>query len=240
MTHAPSGLLRIDNRTLSQRVYEELKQKMITAELMPGARISLRGIAAQLGVSLMPVRQALWQLERDKVVVVEHNRQIRVNRLSADEFDEILELRLVLECKAAEEACRLRPDGAVDEVSSALERMAEVGADTTQFLQHNHDYHMLIYAYGNRPNLIDLIDNLWTRVGPYIYLATLTAEDMGRSMGFHRRMYDAFRAGDAAAMTDAVRRDLTAAADQIRPVLENPERRTTARAGDLQRDTGAV
>lgn len=216
------GLLQIDNRTLSQKVYDQLKQKMMTAELLPGQRISLRSVASQLGVSLMPVRQALWQLERDKAVIVEHNRQIRVNRLSRSEFDEILELRLILECKAAEEACRRRPDTAPALVKSALDEMTKSTSDPKKFLQQNHDYHMLIYSQSHLSNLLDIIDNLWTRVGPYIYLATLSHEDIMRSMKFHTMMYHALKARSPERMIEALRLDLTIAASRIRPVLEAP------------------
>lgn len=232
------SLLRIDNRTLSQKVYEELKHKMITAELLPGARISLRGIASQLGVSLMPVRQALWQLERDKAVVVEHNRQIRVNRLSTAEFDEILELRLILECKAAEEACRRRPEAAINAVKRQLDKMAKTAPGSKNFLQHNHDYHMLVYKFSGLPNLLDMIDNLWTRVGPYIYLSTLAPEDVRRSMKFHGMMYDAFKAGDAEGMVEALRLDLTVAAAQIRPVLESADRTHVSHGAELRAGAG--
>jgi DNA-binding GntR family transcriptional regulator len=185
------ALLRIDNKTLRQKVYEQLKQKMTTAELLPGEKISLRTVALQLGVSLMPVREALWQLEREKAVVIEHNRQISVNQLSTAEFDEILELRLTLECKAAGEACSRRPESAPAAIKQRLDEMAATTSDSKQFLKCNHDFHMSIYAYSGMPNLIDIIENLWTRVGPYIYLATMSEQDMHRSMGFHSRMYDA-------------------------------------------------
>lgn len=213
------ALLRIDNKTLRQKVYEELKQKMITAELLPGEKISLRNIALQLGVSLMPVREALWQLEREKAVIIEHNRHISVNQLSTSEFDEILELRLMLECKAASEACLRRPERAPAAIRQQLDDMAAQVSDSKKFLQRNHDFHMAIYGYSEMPNLVDMIENLWTRVGPYIYLATMSEQDMRRSMEFHIRMYDALCERSADAMRSALRSDLTIAAAEIRPLL---------------------
>jgi DNA-binding GntR family transcriptional regulator len=222
------ALLRIDNKTLRQKVYEELKQKMITAELLPGEKISLRNIALQLGVSLMPVREALWQLEREKAVIIEHNRHISVNQLSTSEFDEILDLRLMLECKAASEACLRRPDSASATIKQQLDAMAATVSDSRQFLQHNHDFHMAIYGYSEMPNLVDMIENLWTRVGPYIYLATMSEEDMRRSMEFHTRMYDALCKGSVDAMLSALRSDLTIAAGEIRPLLADVEQQSLA------------
>ena len=57
-------LNKIESKTLRQKVYELLKEKIITAEILPGQKISLRNLAEMLDVSLMPVREALWGLFR--------------------------------------------------------------------------------------------------------------------------------------------------------------------------------
>ena len=93
---------KIEKKTLRQKVYEQLKEKMTTAEILPGEQISLRELAKSLGVSLMPVREALWQLESEKVVVIESNRRMWVNSLSPQEVDEISKIRAMLETMAGE------------------------------------------------------------------------------------------------------------------------------------------
>ena len=93
---------KIENKTLRQRVYEVLKEKMITAEILPGERISLRSLAKKLGVSLSPVREALLQLESERIVVIESNKSIHVNNLTPDEMEEVLKIRIMLETLAAE------------------------------------------------------------------------------------------------------------------------------------------
>ncbi|MBW2283524.1 MAG: GntR family transcriptional regulator, partial [Deltaproteobacteria bacterium] len=65
------GFAKIQKKTLRQQVYEQLKERMITAEILPGEQITLRNLAERLGVSLMPVREALWQLESEGAVVIE-------------------------------------------------------------------------------------------------------------------------------------------------------------------------
>jgi DNA-binding GntR family transcriptional regulator len=218
------SLLRIDNRTLSQKVYEELKQKMITAELQPGERISLRTIASQFGVSLTPVREAIWQLERDKAVVVKHNRQIAVNQLTPDDFDELLELRLLLEGKAAEMACSHRSDDDIRAAKSVLDKMHRSISDRKRFLHLNHEFHGSIYEISGMINLMFLIDYLWTRVGPYIYRAATTQHGMLQAMQFHNMMYDALVARDGERMMEALTLDLTTAAVPIRGLLEQQDR----------------
>ena len=102
-------LEKITTVTLRQKVYEQLRSKILGAELLPGEIISLRGLADKFGVSILPVREAVWQLESEKIVVVESNKRIQVNHLTSEDFKEVLNLRLLLESEAVDKACRLRP-----------------------------------------------------------------------------------------------------------------------------------
>ena len=74
-------------------------------------------------MSLLPVREAVWQLESEKILVVKSNKRIEVNKLTRREFDEVLNLRLLLESTAVEQACLSRPDHAVSKVERFLEAM---------------------------------------------------------------------------------------------------------------------
>ena len=70
-------LEKITTVTLRQKVYEQLRSKILGAELLPGEVISLRGLAEKFGVSILPVREAVWQLESEKILVVESNKKIQ-------------------------------------------------------------------------------------------------------------------------------------------------------------------
>ena len=61
---------KLNAKTLRQKVYDQLRHGIITGGILPGQSIKLRDIAKQFGVSLMPVREALWQLESEKVIVM--------------------------------------------------------------------------------------------------------------------------------------------------------------------------
>ena len=100
---------KITNITLRQKVYEQLRAKILGAELLPGEVISLRGLAEKFGVSMLPVREAVWQLESEKILVIESNKRIQVNHLTNMEFKEVLNLRLLLESEAVDKACKARP-----------------------------------------------------------------------------------------------------------------------------------
>ena len=90
-------LTKIPTATLREHVYDQLRRKIISAEILPGEVVTLQGLADQLGVSLMPIREALWQLQTEQVIVIESNKRIHVNTLTPREMEEILRIRLVLE-----------------------------------------------------------------------------------------------------------------------------------------------
>jgi len=93
---------KITTVTLRQKVYEQLRSKIFGADLLPGEKISLRGLAEKFGVSILPIREAVWQLESENILVVESNKKIQVNHLTAREFEEVLNLRLLLESEAVD------------------------------------------------------------------------------------------------------------------------------------------
>jgi len=224
---------KIDNKTLRQKVYEQLKEKMISAEILPGEQISLRELAAKLGVSLMPVREALWQLEAERIVVIESNRKMWVNRLSPKDIEEILRIRLKLETMAVEMACDLRPNSVLRKIRSLLSDIHAAVEIPNEYLRTNREFHFIIYSLAESPILFDLIRGLWTRIGPYISLVTRERKDIITSMDFHDAMYEGLAERDKGKISKAISDDLTTAAKVIIRLLE-------AFSGSFQGEQGII
>ena len=86
---------------LHASVYEELRTRLITGKIMPGIGLSTRGLALELGVSQMPVRDALSRLAAEGAVQIRSKRKIEVPAMTADRFADLLACRLLLEPEAA-------------------------------------------------------------------------------------------------------------------------------------------
>jgi DNA-binding GntR family transcriptional regulator len=211
---------RIEKKTLRQKVYEQLKEKMSTAEIMPGEQISLRDLAGKLGVSLMPVREALWQLESEKVVVIESNKKMWVNVLTPADIEEILSIRLPLETTAAEKACDLRPESILAEIEQVLSDMRDCVKMPKAYLKKNRQFHFGIYSLAQSPILLEIISGLWTRVGPYFCLATLDKKDVLTAISHHETMYRALAKRDKKKIAKALQDDLITGANGIIRFLE--------------------
>ena len=66
----------IDNSTLRKKVYDNISNRILEAQLLPGERMNLRNLSAELGVSISPIRDALWKLESEGSIVIEANKKI--------------------------------------------------------------------------------------------------------------------------------------------------------------------
>jgi len=206
---------RIQAKTLRQMVYEELRHKIILAELLPGESITLRDLAQKFGVSLMPVREALWQLESEKIIVIESNKQIRVNALSSREMEEALRLRLLLEGTAAERACELRPEAELPRLKRILRTMASAIDRPRIYMRRNTEFHFAIYEQADSPLLVEMIERLWARVDPYVYSLAIAVEHQSEAMKHHEDMLRALVSRNKRAMAEALRRDLGSTAQRI-------------------------
>ena len=196
-------------RLLNASVYEELRQRMITGKIVPGVGLSTRGLALELGVSQMPVRDAMNRLAADGAVQIRSKRRIEATAMTAERFDDLLACRLLLEPEAAvlalphADAAFVKRLRAIDR---ALDRSIETG-DVLAYMENNFAFHFAIYAANGRPTLNRLIQTLWLQFGPYmrvVYGRYGTAELVDQ----HRLAIDAIAAGDAVALRQAISSDI--------------------------------
>lgn len=219
----------LDVRTIRQRVYDALKEQILTGIIRPGQLVSLRKLADHFGVSQMPVREALWQLESEQVICIEANRRMYVNTLSPEEMEECLRVRLLVESHAAERAARLRPDEAVSEVEMIFQTMVDSIADPSIYIVKNKELHFTIYSCAESPILLHLIERLWMRVGPYFFIHADDNPQLRDTQELHAEMVRGFREKNPETLVQALREDLRSTAAFLLPKLSQLE--TTGMGG---------
>lgn len=160
-------------------------------------------LADELGVSKVPVREALVQLKAEGLVTFLPNRGAVVTELSVREVDEIFIMRIALETKALERAIpNLRPADFI-RAKSALEILEEE-EDRAQWSELNWEFHATLYQASQMPRLLSTIQTLHNNIGRYliIYLDRLSAQDISQKE--HWAILNACR-----------KRDIDAAAKQL-------------------------
>ncbi len=194
---------------LHASVYDDLRLRMITGKITPGVGLSTRGLALELGVSQMPVRDALSRLAAEGAVRIRSKRKIEVPMMTEARFTDLLECRLLLEPEAAVQAlphidaARLRH---LREIDSALDGAMENG-DVIGYMESNFAFHFNIYRANGRETLNHLIETLWLQFGPFMRVVygrygTVNLVDQ------HRIALDAIEAADADALRAAIASDI--------------------------------
>ncbi|MED1949568.1 GntR family transcriptional regulator [Brevibacillus centrosporus] len=149
--------------TKSDIVHKVLKQKIIDGELAMGESINITKIAAELNISIIPVREGLKRLETEGLVEFFPHKGAQVKTFSSTKIKEIYDIRAVLEGLAAREAiAHLDPDK-IEQLKAMNEQMRQYAneADDERFGQANKDFHRFMYQNAQYPTLFDMIFNLW-------------------------------------------------------------------------------
>ena len=138
----------------ADEVYEQLKRDVAEFNLVPGDRFTENEISERLGVSRTPVRQALFRLQQEGYVEVLFRSGWRVLPFDFDQFEQLYDLRMVLETTAAHRLCEdgQRVDRELLEKLNAiwLVPAAERSSDTVQVAQWDEEFHCaLVAAAGN-------------------------------------------------------------------------------------------
>jgi DNA-binding GntR family transcriptional regulator len=165
--------------TTSRRVANELRAEILGGRMPPGTRIRQEEIAAQLGASRVPVREALRILEADGLVTLVANTGAWVAKLSLAECEEIYQIRERVEPLLLRYAA---PGLGEDELGSleALADRMEASPDVEDFLRLDREFHLLSYSTAETGVLGDLVHRLWNTTQHYRRAFAISLDDRSR------------------------------------------------------------
>jgi DNA-binding transcriptional regulator YhcF (GntR family) len=148
----------LKRQTLSSDVYAQLRELLITGQMIPGEQISLRTTASALGVSVMPVREAVHRLLAEQALELTPNRALRVPLMTESAFREITRIRVNLEGLATEQAAQQLPSDALERIAALQDRfaaeMASASPDGARLIAFNKDFHFAVYGAAGMPLLL--------------------------------------------------------------------------------------
>lgn len=204
--------------TLGANVLFQIKELLLTGQLMPGEQLSLRTTAEALGTSVMPVREAVAQLVADQALEVTPNRSVRVPNMTADQFYEITQIRLQVEGYAVERAAAHATPALIGELRLLNDKLAHEmtapGDDKGSLVLVNKALHFSIYQAAHMPMLVRMIENLWLRIGPVLNYDLRAGSDRSKkrtAVRHHARMIEALERQDARAARKALHQDIDSA-----------------------------
>lgn len=195
---------------LHEQVFRQLRGALMAGRFASGQKLPLRALAAEMGTSLMPVRDALQRLESLGALVSTPGRTMMVPVLSAAERADLIRLRLLLESETVAAAAEQRSEAELADLAedSAVMRAAAQQGDTAAFLAANLRFHQAIAAAARIHFLEALLDPLWMRIGPLVREQTPDRENMLRTADYHDAVLRALIRRDAGAARAAIASDI--------------------------------
>jgi DNA-binding GntR family transcriptional regulator len=208
--------------TISDRVYRYLADRLVSGELAPGDRFSLRGVAEALGISMMPVREAVLRLAAEHALEVAPKRAVAVPLMSASGFRDITRIRVVIEGAAVAMAAEAANPAEIARIASCeaafRSQSRSKDPDLGQSVSLNQAFHFALYRAAGSAELLAIIERLWLKVGPIINFDLRGSPErlrFGGAVRFHAAMLEAVRTRDPEAARAALAADIQGAADYI-------------------------
>lgn len=187
--------------TVHSKVLRALREAILRGDFQPGDRLIQEELAESLGVSRMPVREALRRLENEGLIDIEPHRGAVVKTLLIEDIEEIYELRCRFEKMAVEQSVNFLQPSEIE----ALERLyliMDQAADTGEFVKANVEFHNLLLSHCPWKRLLAFIETLWNgfpQQTPYLLI-----DQVKRSNQEHKEIIEAVKQKDAGKAADLV------------------------------------
>jgi DNA-binding GntR family transcriptional regulator len=185
--------------TAQEFAVDWLRRAIVGGELRPGQRVGQEDIAERIGVSVVPLREALRVLEQEGQLTYRPRRGYFVTELRTDDLREIYELRQVLEERAVRRALPTLDADALERMTLAARDCLDAAAsgDVAAELAANRRFHFALLDAPGQPHLVRMIRLLWDSTEAYRALYYNSPQERAASVQAHDRILDAVQAGDA-------------------------------------------
>jgi len=184
-------------KTMQEIVYESIKDGIIKGVYVPGQRLITADLAAEMGVSRMPVREALQRLDASTglVTVIPHKGAIVNDFSSEKDIDEVYDLRALLEGMAVRLACNKMTEEDIDELESINNNILALEGSTNEeyFQELNQQFHSVIWAAAESPRLVKILQMLYDASRGYRYISLKLPGRLDKIVNEHRDIIEVLR-----------------------------------------------
>lgn len=208
----------VSGRNVAEQVADELRTAIQAGELAPGERLVERRIAARLGVSHIPVREALTRLAEERLIVREPRRGARVAELTATDLEDLSSLRIVLEQFMAVRVQERWDATSAARLTAIVDAMAAAGTgDVAEMLRQDRLFHDALGELAEHRFLTETLAQLRGRIAGFLHAANaaLDPAEQSEHVRSHRDIVDAIACGDPDRVRAVVAEHVTRAAQRI-------------------------
>ncbi|MCC6002172.1 MAG: GntR family transcriptional regulator [Pararhodobacter sp.] len=184
---------------LADQIYDQIMNAIRSGEISTTDRIVQEKLAEQFQISRTPVREALFRMEQEGILVVEGRGGFRIRALGPKEIAELYGARCAIEGHAARLLAERNDPARNDQLRDVINRAEDLKNDTVEaYFQANMTVHRAFVEATDNRFLLEFFDNLWNRGASFTLFATIESVDLAKSLGDHLGLVDAIASGDAA------------------------------------------
>jgi DNA-binding GntR family transcriptional regulator len=186
-------------RTVTAQIIARIREKILAGHYAPGAPLLQDSIAAEFGVSKIPVREALVQLKSEGLVDIFAHRGFQVRPMSAAEVDEVFSLRLAIEPEAVAKGVKLASDADRLAAKAALTALSDslTAGDLIHSGDLNSAFHIALIVPREQPVAADVLYRLHTIAHRYVRLHLSPKGRLTRANREHTAIFQAWYEGKA-------------------------------------------
>ncbi|MEX2416419.1 MAG: GntR family transcriptional regulator [Paenibacillaceae bacterium] len=208
----------------SDLIYNDMKKKIIELEYPPEKSIGEEMLTADLNVSRTPLRQALFRLELEGLVIRQTNGRMHIAPVSIKEAEEIFKVREVLEGLIAREATHHITKEQLLRLEDLLELMNRAAQDNRiiDTIHYGSEFHHILHEPGNNPTAVQILSQLRSRLERYRRLGGYKNPHYSPLLPVqeHRDIYEAIKSGYATVAEEAMRAHIRRSLHVTRDTLQ--------------------
>ena len=205
------SLKPVKKENLSVKVYNEIRNALINGQYEPGERLIIGELAQEMGVSITPVREAIFRLISEQGLEMQAATAVYVPYVNSEKLREIQQIRFHLEGMGAAEAAKNITRKQLDNLI-ALQKdfISCTSTDPKRASYLNRKFHFGILEASNKPILRNTVESFWVITGPILKVFHVKTAGLDYSENEHRHeaVLDALEARDSEAAAKAIQADL--------------------------------
>ena len=195
-------LTPVSQRTLSDEAADRLRSAIRSGVLRPGVRLVERDLAERLGMSRIPIREAIQRLAEEGLVRKATHRGTFVYAPTRAEIEEICSLRVVLECFVVERVINYwqpEHEARLHRIVDAM-RTAAIQNDLQQVYEMDYLFHSALWEIANHSLLLEVVSGLRSRINRFLHeaIGALTTSQLDSHIASHDDLIEVLKSGDMA------------------------------------------
>lgn len=198
----------------------------MTSQFVPGQKLILRTLASDLNISPTPVREALFKLVSENLLVINARGTVCIPEMTSSKYLELRGLRVLLEGEAAARTAELAKKEDIGNLKTIQTELESALAESryAEALELNKSFHFALCRYSGSGVLAKMVENLWAQCGPI--LARLYEDGHDRSIQHpHREVLSALERGDSEQARKSIGLDIVVGGRPMLEILKRQELR---------------